>query len=108
MFIVIEHLLPSLDHLVAHILDLCHSLHKDTQKTHGQHSSLHIILHLMSKLRVLQSRIYITMSLPETRSLLRGEVCMHPAYQPLGAGSAVKGPRLIRIVYGRVPEWMPT
>lgn len=32
MFVVIEHLLPSLDHLVAHILDLCHSLHKDTQK----------------------------------------------------------------------------
>lgn len=32
MFIVVEHFLPNLDHLVAHVLDLCHSLHKDTQK----------------------------------------------------------------------------
>lgn len=32
MFVVVEHFLPNLDHLVAHILDLRHSLHKDTQK----------------------------------------------------------------------------
>lgn len=29
---------------------------------------------------------------------------MHPAYQPLGAGSGVNGPRLLRLVLGRVPE----
>lgn len=75
-----------------------------TPRTHIQYD----MLHLMSKLLVLQPRIYITMSLPETRSLQRGEVCLHPAYQPLGAGSGVNGPRLILKVLGRVPDWMPT
>lgn len=40
MFVVVEHFLPNLDHLVAHVLDLRHSLHKDRQKKktrHGQH-----------------------------------------------------------------------
>ena len=32
MFVVVEHFLPNFDHLVAHILDLRHSLHKHTQK----------------------------------------------------------------------------
>lgn len=35
MFVVVEQFLPNLDHLVAHILDLGHPLHKDTNKAHG-------------------------------------------------------------------------
>lgn len=51
MFVVVEHFLPDLDHLVAHILDLCHSLHKDTQKNHMVNTLMYVspyhILHLM-------------------------------------------------------------
>ena len=36
MFIVVEHFLPDLDNLVAHILDLCHSLHRNTKKKDSQ------------------------------------------------------------------------
>lgn len=36
MFIVVEHFLPDLDNLVAHILDLCHSLHRNTKKRQSE------------------------------------------------------------------------
>lgn len=34
MFVVVEHFLSNLDHLVPHVLDLGHSLHKDTETEH--------------------------------------------------------------------------
>lgn len=70
MLVVVEHFLPHLDHLVAHVLDLRHSLKTHTQEKHCLHpvyDNHH--LHVMSKLLVLQPKIYITMSLTETRSL---------------------------------------
>lgn len=44
------------------------------------------------------------MSLAETRGLQRGDVWVHPAYQPLGAGAE---PQLVLLVKRRIPEWMP-
>lgn len=96
MFVVVEHLLANLDGFVAHVLDLCHSLHRNTQKKYAVNTLMHVLhFPLDVKLLVLQPRIYITMSLRETRSLQRGEVCMHPAYQPQGAGAGVSGPQVI-------------
>ena len=42
MLVVVEQFLSSLYHLVAHILYLGHSLHKDTNKAHGQFSQVSI------------------------------------------------------------------
>lgn len=51
MFIVVEHLLTNLDHLVAHILDLRHPLHRNTQKKRIRSELMgalvHHMLHLM-------------------------------------------------------------
>lgn len=51
MFVVVEHFLSYLDHLVPHVLDLGHSLQKDTETEHGQGPQVCITMwhsHLMS------------------------------------------------------------
>lgn len=63
MLIVVEHFLPSLDHLVAHVLNLRHSLHR-TQDT----ANINPLVYYEDKL-VSHSRLYVHTACPAAKDL---------------------------------------